>query len=331
VQRLDAATLTDAAAAALATVAGAASAVDSPHMPPVQARQLRLRWRHGWEGFPVDFLLVASRDQTPVGYVTVGFPHWDNPLVAELDLVVHPGAREDDDVADALMQGAVDACRAAGRTKGIADCWQGSWLAGYWERHGWPVASRAAQRRIVVAHLDRDGIARLLARAEDASPDHDVQVLALPTPPAVVEGVLEVHRAMNDAPLDDLAVDDEEWSVARLTASESALQDRGLRVHRLIARRRQDQVIGGWTQVVVDPQQPAFGYQEDTSVIGAHRGHRLGLRLKTSMLQRLAEVEPQLETIDTWNADSNTHMIRVNEQLGCVVVGRGHMVQREIG
>jgi hypothetical protein len=49
------------------------------------------------------------------------------------------------------------------------------------------------------------------------------------------------------------------------------------------------------------------------------------------MLQLLGEVEPQLEIIDTWNAESNTHMIRVNDQLGCAVVGHASMVQRELG
>ena len=330
-QRLDATSLTDAAAAPLAAVEAAAAAVDSPHLPPAGARALRLRWRHGWDDDPVDHLFVASRGGAPVAYAVVTFAHWDNPQVAEVELMVHPDARGDDEVADALLGHAVAACRAAGRTRGLSDCWRDSWLAGYWERRGWPVASRAAQRRIVVAELDRPMIAQLLAGAEQASPDYDVEVLPLPTPPGLIAGVLDVHRAMNDAPLDDLALDDDEWSVARLAGAESAVTHRGLRAHRLIARRRHDRVIGGWTQVVVDPDQPALGHQEDTAVVGVHRGHRLGLRLKTAMLQLLGEVEPQLEIIDTWNAESNTHMIRVNDQLGCAVVGHASMVQRELG
>jgi len=331
VQRLDAASLTDAATAPLAAVEQAATAVDSPHLPPQGTRPLRLRWRHGWDGHPVDHLFAAGRGSALLAYATVIFGHWDNPHAAELELIVHPDARGDDEVADALLHHAIEACRAAGRTRGISDCWRDSWLAGYWARRDWPVASLAAQRRIVIADLDRPLIARLLADTEQASPDYAVEVLPLPTPPDLMDGVLELHRAMNDAPLDDLRLDDDEWSVARLAGVESASTHRGLRVHRLIARRRGDGVIGGWTQLVVDPSQPALGHQEDTAVVGAHRGHRLGLRLKTAMLQLLTEVEPQLEMIDTWNAESNTHMIRVNEQLGCVVVGHGSIVQRDLG
>jgi hypothetical protein len=51
-----------------------------------------------------------------------------------------------------------------------------------------------------------------------------------------------------------------------------------------------------------------------------HRGHRLGLLVKTAMLQWLAQAEPRLERIATGNVASNSHMIAVNEDLGHQVV-----------
>jgi RimJ/RimL family protein N-acetyltransferase len=47
-----------------------------------------------------------------------------------------------------------------------------------------------------------------------------------------------------------------------------------------------------------------------------HRGHRLGLLVKTAMLDWLADAEPRLERIVTGNAAVNQHMIAINEQLG---------------
>jgi hypothetical protein len=41
-------------------------------------------------------------------------------------------------------------------------------------------------------------------------------------------------------------------------------------------------------------------------------------------------VEPQLETVDTWNAESNDHMIGVNERLGYEVLGREVEFQRDL-
>jgi hypothetical protein len=65
-------------------------------------------------------------------------------------------------------------------------------------------------------------------------------------------------------------------------------------------------------------------------VARAHRGHRLGLLLKTGMLLWLAEVEPQVETVDTWNAESNDHMIAVNEALAYRIMGRGAQFQKSL-
>ena len=74
--------------------------------------------------------------------------------------------------------------------------------------------------------------------------------------------------------------------------------------------------------MTVDAETPAWGEQADTSVVRAHRGHRLGLLLKADMLRWLADKEPQLETLDTWNAESNDHMVGVNQRLGYRVMGR---------
>ena len=48
------------------------------------------------------------------------------------------------------------------------------------------------------------------------------------------------------------------------------------------------------------------------------------------MMRWLAETEPQLETIDTWNAESNDHMIGVNELLGYRVMGRELAYQKSL-
>ncbi len=331
VDEMDAATLGADDAQQLAELLDAVSAVDSPHLAPEPARRVQLRWRHGWEGYPLHRLLVArTPGGAPVGLVEVDITHWDNPDLSELELSVHPAHRTDDAVADVLLRTALEAVRASGRTNMVANAWRDSWLAGFWQRQGWPVVSRAAQRRIVLADLDRDRVDGLLASAEQASEAYDIDVLPWPTPEHLVEGLLDVHRAMNDAPLDDLEIADDVWTVPRLVASEAAFSEREIRMHRLIARRRADGVVGGYTVLMVDEAQPTIGHQDDTSVVGEHRGHRLGLRLKATMLRRLATVEPQLETIDTWNAESNTHMLAVNDLLGCVVVGRGELVQRQL-
>jgi hypothetical protein len=97
-----------------------------------------------------------------------------------------------------------------------------------------------------------------------------------------------------------------------------------------VAREKASGALAGHTVIAVDEERPAIGDQHDTAVSRAHRGHRLGLLLKAGMLLWLAEVEPQLETVDTWNAESNDHMIEVNERLGYRVMGREVQFQRSI-
>jgi hypothetical protein len=66
-----------------------------------------------------------------------------------------------------------------------------------------------------------------------------------------------------------------------------------------------------------------------TAVVRAHRGHRLGLLIKLAMLEWLAEAEPEQRWILTGNAETNEHMIAINEALGYQKVG-GPVVYYEI-
>jgi hypothetical protein len=97
----------------------------------------------------------------------------------------------------------------------------------------------------------------------------------------------------------------------------------------VLARHRVSGAIAGHTVVAVRGDRPQVGDQHDTTVVGAHRGHRLGLLLKADMMRWLRRVEPALETIGTQNAASNDHMIAVNERLGYRVLGRSLEFQRD--
>ena len=102
--------------------------------------------------------------------------------------------------------------------------------------------------------------------------------------------------AINDAPTDDLDVEDEVFSVERIVGVRDARSSRhDRRIYRLVARQRETGRAGRATRWWSIPaQRPWLAWQLDTSVVRAHRGHRLGLILKGEMLAWLAEAEPQL-------------------------------------
>ncbi|WP_230487240.1 hypothetical protein [Nocardioides anomalus] len=97
-----------------------------------------------------------------------------------------------------------------------------------------------------------------------------------------------------------------------------------------MARHRDSGRLGGHSVVAVDEETPARGWQHDTAVAQDHRGHRLGLLLKTEMNLWLRDAEPALEVVSTFNAESNDHMIGVNEQLGYRIAGRELEFQRSL-
>ena len=125
------------------------------------------------------------------------------------------------------------------------------------------------------------------------------------SPEELLGDLAEATAAINDAPLDDLEIEDEVFIAERVRAYERAQIDSGFRFCRIIARHRATGEIGGLTVADRGLAEPCLGNQHDTSVVRAHRGHRLGLLLKADMMRWLADAEPELEQLDTWNMESN--------------------------
>ncbi len=124
---------------------------------------------------------------------------------------------------------------------------------------------------------------------------------------------------MAEAPIGDLDYEPERWDVARLREEEerARLQGRTLFTSAALAP---DGRLAGHTQLAFSRHRPHRASQWDTLVVRAHRGHRLGLALKVANLRALAAAQPQVERVDTWNAEQNGPMISVNEALGFEIV-----------
>lgn len=75
------------------------------------------------------------------------------------------------------------------------------------------------------------------------------------------------------------------------------------------------------TETRLKAELPSIATVGDTGVKQEHRGKRLGLTLKYVMLQRLLTdplTKNKVKTWMTWNAQSNIHMIAINDELGYV-------------
>jgi GNAT superfamily N-acetyltransferase len=78
----------------------------------------------------------------------------------------------------------------------------------------------------------------------------------------------------------------------------------------------------GLTELYLPASRPWMAFQGDTGVRPDHRGHGLGAWMKAVNHLRLADERPHVEWVQTWNAESNEPMLRINRALGFVPMQR---------
>ncbi len=314
--------------AAYADIMTAARAVDSPWQPAMTPKRADGRLRYGWDG-EVEVPFLGLVDGVPVAIGAVATSEYDNRHLAWLDVVVHPEHRRRGH-GTAVLDHVIAEAKAVGRTSLGTDGWDNEVTRGFAARHGFEEKSRSIQRRQELADVDWSQIERLHAEAEAAASAYELVRREGRTPDDELEVMAETTAAINDAPTDDLDIEDVVFPPERVRAYEEAQLARGDRLFRVYARHRETGKLAGHTVVVVDGERPELAEQHDTSVVRAHRGHRLGLLLKTDMNLWLRDVQPQVARINTWNAESNDHMIGVNEAIGYRILGRSLEMQRSV-
>lgn len=300
----------------------AARTVDDPEAFPVLPEFLASDVEFGWDLEPSDYYLYTPAGSIdPVGVLEVGLPRRDNRHLVVLDVVVHPEHRESGaggtEHRSAILTEGLRLAGAAGRTT--------AWLWApeddqetreFLAASGFSPASRDARRHQSLAAVDPDAVARLWTQASIAAADYELVRLVPPLDDDLLSELVEVTAAINDAPMGDLSYEHEVFDLARLVDHQTAGLRRGDRRYRILARHRTTGELAGHTELAVHGRQATLGRQADTTVARAHRGRRLGLLLKIDMMRWLAQVEPQLVTIKTYNNADNDFMIKVNEALG---------------
>ncbi|MFV2099728.1 GNAT family N-acetyltransferase [Micromonospora sp. LOL_024] len=102
----------------------------------------------------------------------------------------------------------------------------------------------------------------------------------------------------------------------RLRDSLDCLHRRGMTPYIVLALHERTGEVAGLTEVVVPAQHPTRADQYDTIVVQDHRGHGIDRAIKARMLLELRSAEPQLTEVQTWNAQANEVMLKVNAELG---------------
>lgn len=306
-------------AGAVATLA-AARAHDAPHEPRPTVTSFVAGLHHGFDGEPSDWALARDDAERVVGVLEVALPRWDNRHLGLLEITVDPTARRHG-IGRWLFEVGVEKVRDEGRSLVLTETYDLPASVAFATAMKFERGQREVQRRQHLLTLDWAGLDRDWADLTAHASGYEVVRFPEAVPGELLADVVRLQEAINDAPIGDLEVEDEVFSPERIRGFETGQRLHDRRCYRLVARHRRTGELVGHTLVGVERQQPGFGKQYDTSVVRAHRGHRLGLLLKLGMLRWLRKTEPQLRVLDTWNADSNTHMVAINERLGYEVVG----------
>jgi GNAT superfamily N-acetyltransferase len=298
-------------------VHSAAQLADDPvGSPPMSVQTLRVWLKHGWGGDPGETWLVPGEEPGTVqGWYKLSLPDLENLDGGAVSVVVHPALRRRG-MGRALLRHAVQRAAANGRTRLASETLCNSAGDSFARHAGFKPGIVEARRVLVLDSVPRGRIASIRADAARAAGGYSLVSWTGPAPDEYLGHVAAVFEAMNDAPRSE-GFEERRWDARRLRERvETRVALTGARRCTVAARHDATGEIAAITQVHINPEYPEWAHQGLTAVTRPHRGHRLGLLVKAEMLRWLAETEPKLERVETGNADSNRHMIAINEALG---------------
>ncbi|QPE03534.1 GNAT family N-acetyltransferase [Microbacterium schleiferi] len=183
-------------------------------------------------------------------------------------------------------------------------------------RHGYALEQVERKSVLDVSATSMGFVEDLHRRALDAADGYDVVSWHPPTPPEFVADYAWMKSRMSvDAPSAGMEIAEESWDAARILEHDTHWIDGGRDVLVVAARERQSGRLVAFTELASSPGHPVT-HQEDTLVLREHRGHRLGMLIKTAALLRWRELSPHTQRVLTYNAEENRPMLAVNEAIG---------------
>lgn len=225
------------------------------------------------DGRPAGGLWLARDEGTVTGYAVAWHPAPQNSDSARLRGMVLPTHRRQG-IGRALVGEAVTSARAAGRHRVYSGSFRGTGGGPALEALGFSRDGLGvnAIRRVDLHAAEPGQWDRLYDEASGPASDYDLVHLVGPTPDDLLDDLVILHAAINDAPPDDPDSDEDLWDADRVKAYDDAMAGRRQTVYRVMARHRSTGELAGLSMVCVDEFRPTIAFQEDTSVVRAHRG-----------------------------------------------------------
>ena len=262
-----------------------------------------------------------------VARVSISLPVLDNLHRCEVDLDVHPDFRRRG-VGSLLLAWARTEAVAGGRRVAAfattAPVGEEDRSAGFAKAAGarstldilqsWlPLPSDDAGRVALHARIDA-----LEAAAASAATGYRIVTWQGAIPAQYLDDRAAMAVAIStDAPSGEQEIEAEVWDPARVLEQQERAQQI---MRRTLLSAGAIEIASGRlvaiTELLVEEPAPHVTFQNDTLVLGPHRGHRLGWLVKIANLRQLLATYSDASHINTWNAGVNDHMLAINRAMG---------------
>lgn len=288
---------------------------DDPNVPPPSLGMLRGWLAHGFPDEPPQCWFATADSGAPLGCYALDLPQRENRQNGFINILVGADSRRLG-IGTALLAHAARQAETAGRTLLMSMARVEAPGAAFAAAVGAQAVLQDARRILDVGPDLHARLPGLRADAQSHATGYSLRRWIGQTPDDLVASACALNAAMADAPHGD-SYEPISWDADRLQAAEQRSVMQGTREYSVAAIQDSAGEMAALTQVTVDPAgAPGWAYQQLTAVTRPHRGHRLGMLVKVAMLEWLAEAEPQIRQIMTFNAVPNQYMIAVNEALG---------------
>lgn len=295
-------------------VRSAADAVDLPGEEPTTYESTAGRLRNPFPGFGDVRHWLARRDGEVVATATLLFPERENDRLALAEITVHPKSRRQG-IGTAVLRALAPEMAARGR-----DVVEGAMVTKGGAGEAWATALgfRTVNETILqwlrFAEVDRS------LWDVPVPVGYRVERWVGVAPEEFIASYAEAKCAIRDAPRGEAALQEREWTVDRVREDEVSAVGRGIEARVVVAVHEATGAVVGLTQLWLQPRRRPWGFQQDTAVLAAHRGHGLGRAIKAAMLRWLVSDGPDLVLVRTGTNADNVHMARVNHALGFTTV-----------
>jgi GNAT superfamily N-acetyltransferase len=260
----------------------------------------------------------AIEDGAMVGELMITAPLLDNVQVARVWLWVSP-AHQRRGIGTRLSSYADIRVTELGRSICHAQARIGVDRANgnrkFAERMGYALANTEIERRLALP-ADRALLGRLADGAARHHQGYRIRTVVGPVPDDLAASYVALKNLIGvEAPSGDLEVEAAQETVAELAVQDRWVVDSGRTRVASYAVDQHDTVVA-YAVGAVSNEHHQHVDQWGTLVHPAHRGHRLGLAVKCAQLRTLSDTFAHKAFVETTNAETNAHMVAINQALG---------------